>query len=360
MNSHNARRLIDEICSLAADLEKIRIMEVCGTHTVSLFRSGIRTVLPANLRLVSGPGCPVCVTSQGYIDSAIEAAQRPDVTVCTYGDMLRVPGRQGSLEQQRAGGARVIVCYSIRDGIAYAATHPEEQVIFLAVGFETTAPATALAVLEADTRGLDNFTVLNGHKTVLPALEFLLRGGDIPIDGFLLPGHVSVITGSHAFEEVAERYGKACVVTGFEPVQMLRGILSLVRQIAANEPRVDNVYSVAVTREGNRVALDRLEEVFEPADVVWRAIGRIAMSGYALRPALRKFDAEKRFGLAVDEDYELPGCRCGEVIQGRIDPPECSLFGRACTREHPVGPCMVSSEGTCAAWHRYALVERSR
>jgi len=356
----NPQALIREINEICRELDAIRLMEVCGTHTVSLFRSGVRSLLPPNLRLVSGPGCPVCVTAQGYIDAAIDAARLDNVTLCTYGDMLRVPGRSGSLEHLRAEGAAIEVCYSIRDAVRYAGNHPERQIIFLSVGFETTAPAAAHGVLEAAARDLANFTILCGHKLVMPALGALLAGGDIPIDGFLLPGHVSVIIGSDVYAGLVDLHAKCCAVAGFEPLQMLSGILALAKQMKAGTPRVENVYGVAVSPEGNTHALASLDRVFEEADTVWRAMGTIPASGLELKDEYSRFDARKRFALAINEDYDPPGCRCGEVIQGRIDPPDCALFGSECTHEQPVGPCMVSSEGTCAAWYRYGPATAGR
>ncbi len=339
---------------------KLQIMEICGTHTVSLFRSGVKSLLPPSLRMVSGPGCPVCVTAQGYIDAACELAGRPEVTVCTYGDMIRVPGRTGSLEYQRAAGASVMVVYSARDAVRFAEQNPARQVVFLAVGFETTAPATAAAVIEAAEKGLQNFTVLTGHKLVIPAMAALLAAGDVPIDGFLCPGHVSIIIGARAYQPIVEVHRRPCVVAGFEAQNMLEGILHIVEQIRRGEARLENVYGVAVTDAGNTVAQQWLERVFEPGDTVWRAMGTIAESGLVLRAAYRAYDALARFGLSIGEDYDPPGCRCGEVIQGKLDPSECTLFGTTCTPTRPVGPCMVSSEGTCAAWHKYGTPRPAR
>ena len=335
-------------------------MEVCGTHTVSLFRSGVKSLLPPAVRLISGPGCPVCVTSSAYLDAACELARRDDVTICTYGDMVRVPGRNGSLEHARGRGADVLVVYSARDAVATARRRPDRTVVFLAVGFETTAPATAAAVLEADRLGLDNFLILPGHKLVVPAMDTLLSEGDVPIDGFLCPGHVSVIIGSGAYRVVAERYGKPCVVAGFEPINMLEAIAALVRQIAAGDASVANAYGVAVTEAGNEVARRMVDEVFAPAPAVWRAMGTIDASGLDLREPYRHLDARERLGVVFGEDYSPTGCRCGEVIQGKLDPPACALFGRQCTPIKPVGPCMVSSEGTCAAWYKYGRSARER
>ena len=346
-------RLVHGLHRVSREAGPMAVMEVCGTHTVSLFRSGVKAFLPESFRVVSGPGCPVCVTAQGYVDAAIDLALRPDVTVATYGDMVRVPGRKGSLEQLRANGASVLVVYSVRDALRFAAQHPDREVAFLAVGFETTAPATAAAVLEAEALGLKNFSVLGGHKLVMPAVEALLSAGDVPLDGFLLPGHVSVIIGSRAYEPVAKRYQKPAVVTGFEPVQMLRGLLRLAELVAQKRPSIENVYGVAVAEEGNPTAMAFLNRVFEPVDAEWRALGVIKGSGLGLKEPWARFDAAKRFSLVFGQDYDPPGCLCGEVIQGKALPGDCPHFARGCTPRRPIGPCMVSSEGTCAAWHKY-------
>lgn len=345
--------LVERIRGVCAEMGPVRIMEICGTHTVSLFRTGIKSMLPASLKLVSGPGCPVCVTSQGYIDAACALAAQPGVTVCTYGDMVRVPGQTGSLEQKQADGANIVVVYSARDAVKLAERHPGREVVFLAVGFETTAPATAAAVLEAEAKGLANFTVLAGHKLVIPAMAALLAAGDVPIDGFLCPGHVSIIIGAQAYKPIVDLHRKPCVVTGFEAENMLLGILRIVEQLRAGEARLENVYRVAVSDEGNVAARQCMERVLEPGDTVWRAMGTIAESGLVLRQRYRRYDALLRFGLTIGPDYDPPGCRCGEVIQGKVEPSECLLFGTRCTPIQPVGPCMVSSEGTCAAWYKY-------
>ncbi len=328
-------------------------MEVCGTHTVSLFRSGVKSLLPDNVEMLSGPGCPVCVTSQGYIDVACELACRPDVVVCTYGDMVRVPGRGGSLESRRSQGARVQVVYSVRDAVRMASEQPEKSFVFLAIGFETTAPATAAGIKEAQSLGLDNFFVMTAHKLVVPAMEILLAGGEIPIDGFLCPGHVSVVIGAEAYRPVVEKYRKPCVVAGFEPPNMLQGILALLKQVELGESRIENVYSVAVGGVGNPVALKLLDDVFVTADTAWRAMGVLPGSGQVLKPEYERYDALKRFGLEIGEDYDPPGCLCGQVIQGKNSPGDCPLFRKKCTPMSPIGPCMVSSEGTCAAWYKY-------
>lgn len=354
-------RLRSELSELCGDVQRrVQIMEVCGTHTVSIFRSGIRSMLPDNLRLISGPGCPVCVTAQRHIDAAIELARRPGVIVATYGDMMRVPGRLGSLEQQRAMGGHVRVINSARTAVRIARENPGAPVVFVGVGFETTAPATAAAVLEAERDGLENFRVLMCHKLVVPAMLQLLDAGDVPLDGFLCPGHVSVIIGWRAYAVVVQRHAKPCVVAGFEPEQMLLGLVHLLRQIAAKRPELENVYEGIVRKEGNRVALALMERVLVVADAPWRKLGAIAGSGLELAPAYRRFDALTRFGLTLGDDEDDPACLCGDVIQGKTEPAECPLFGAGCTPLTPIGPCMVSSEGTCAAWYKYGAVVHRR
>lgn len=349
-----AAALAAEIADLvAARGRSVTLMEVCGTHTVSLFRTGARSLLPRSLRLLSGPGCPVCVTSQGYLDAACTLARRPEVILATYGDMLRVPGSEGSLERLRGEGARVAVVYSARDALRLARERPAAEVVFLAVGFETTAPATAAVLLAAAAEGCENFSILAGHKLVIPAMSALLEGGEVPVDGFLCPGHVSVVIGADAFRPIAERYGKPCAVAGFELEGMLSAIRALLAQLAAGEARVDNAYGAAVSAAGNPLAWEMVGKVFEPADDAWRAMGTIPASGLALRAPYRRFDARERFGVAFGPDVQPPGCLCGEVIQGKVSPPDCALFGTGCTPLAPVGPCMVSSEGSCAAWYRY-------
>lgn len=334
-------------------LRPAQYMEVCGTHTVSFYRSGLRDLVPGNIRLISGPGCPVCVTAQRHIDAAIALSREPGVILVTYGDMLRVPGKLGSLEATRAAGAQVRVITSARTALEIAVANPEATVVFLAVGFETTAPATAATLLEADRRNIDNFAVLMCHKLVVPAMLTLLRNKDTALDGFLCPGHVSVIIGSSAYRPVVEQYAKPCVVAGFEPEQMLRGILQLVRQSLAGEARLENIYQAVVRSDGNPTAQRLMAEVFVAETTPWRALGEMPASGLGLAPRFAHFDAVRRFGLTMGEDEDDPACRCGEVIQGKVQPVECSLFGRGCTPITPIGPCMVSSEGTCAAWYKY-------
>ena len=336
-------------------------MEVCGTHTVSIARSGLRGLFPASLKLISGPGCPVCVTDQSYIDQAVRLARRAGLKsappiVATYGDMVRVPGRAGSLAEARAAGAEVEVVYSADQAVELARARPKREVVFLAVGFETTAPGTALAVLRARREGLGNFSVLTAHKLILPAMRALLSAGDARVDGFLCPGHVSVILGWAAFEEIARDFGKPCVVAGFEPPQVIAGIEAILEQLLAGEPAACTVYP-SVSREGNRRAMEVMDEVFAPADAAWRALGVIPRSGLNLRPVFAEYDAARRFDVREMPGCEPAGCRCGDVICGRRDPRDCELFARRCTPMEPIGPCMVSSEGACAAAYRYERQE---
>ncbi len=327
------------------------LMEVCGTHTVAVARHGLREALPEGVRLISGPGCPVCVTPQDQIDLFIALGGLEGVTLATFGDMVRVPGTVKSLEQARAEGAEVLVVYSPMDAVEAAARSPERQVVFFGIGFETTAPAVALAILEAERRGLGNFSVLCAHKLIPPAMMALLDS-EVKVDGFICPGHVSVIIGSDAYGPVAAR-GKPCVVTGFEPADVLGAVRMLVRQLTEGRSEVEVEYSRAVRPEGNRKAQELLERAFRVADARWRGLGTIPGSGYELAEELAEFDASRRFEVEPPESVEPAGCRCGEVLRGMIEPPGCPLFGKACTPKKPVGSCMVSSEGACQAWYRY-------
>jgi len=335
-------------------------MEVCGTHTMAIARSGIRSLLPESLELISGPGCPVCVTEASYLDGALLLAGRADSPIiATYGDMVRVPGSSGSLAEARARGARVEVVYSSQKAVELAEANPDRQVVFLAVGFETTAPGTALALRRARDEKLANFSVLVAHKLIPPAMRALLEAGDDRIDGFLCPGHVSVIIGYEAYAELARNYRRPCVVAGFDPLQILSGVEAILEQLAEGKAEAASVYPSA-GRRGNPEALKLLEEVFVPCESAWRGIGTIPGSGLALGELWREFDAEKRFGLPKIESHDPPLCRCGEVIRGRCQPWECGLFGKRCTPRDPVGPCMVSSEGACAAAYKYGPLRPGR
>ena len=338
----------------AEGLPPLAFMEVCGTHTMSAFRFGVRGLLPPNVRLLSGPGCPVCVTPNAYLDRAVAYSRRKDVIVATFGDMLRVPGSRSSLEKERAGGADVRVVYSPLDALDIARAEPLRRILFLGVGFETTAPLVAASLLEARRRGLKNFLVLCGHKRVPPALEALLDVKELRLHGFLCPGHVSAVIGADAYLPVARGHGIPCVIAGFEPLDMIQGLIMLLEQARTGSAEVRNQYSRVVAREGNRKAREILETVFEAVDAPWRGLGPIPGSGLRLRDGFREFDAEAALPLELPEaPRENPACLCGQVLQGLKVPPECALFGKACRPETPVGPCMVSSEGTCAAHYKY-------
>ena len=352
------RALVQRITqALGAAGRPVRLMEVCGTHTMAIFRSGLRSILPEGLELVSGPGCPVCVTPPSYIDRAIAISQIPGVTVATYGDMVRVPGSADSLEKERSRGADVRVVYSSTGALKLAKEHPDRKVVFLAVGFETTAPGLAATALSAEREDIDNFYLLAAPKLIPPAMGAVLSGG-AALDGFLCPGHVSVIIGSAAYEPVAREHHIPCVVAGFEPSEVLVGIAMATEQAALRRAKVEIAYRHAVRRDGNPRAREVMCEVFEPVDAEWRGLGVIPESGLVLKERFSAMDAEKRFDVEVPTSREPEGCRCGEVLAGALSPEGCGLFARACTPETPVGPCMVSGEGTCAAHFKYGLAGR--
>jgi len=349
-----AQGLLDEIRTLAGRIGRIvRLMEVCGTHTMSIYRAGLPALLPENVRLLSGPGCPVCVTPMGYVDAAIALAGRPEVTVTTFGDMMRVPGSETSLEQAHAGGADVRVVYSPLDALRLAEEEANRQVIFLGVGFETTAPTAAVTLAEARRRGVGNFFMLSAHKLVPPALRALLADENVALDGLILPGHVSAVLGTEPYEFIAREFGKGGVVTGFETTDVIQGILMLLQSIAAGRARIENQYTRVVKREGNQSALKRIRQCLEPRDTEWRGLGLLPQSGLRIRAEFSAHDAEFALGVAVAAGREPAGCRCGEVLRGIAEPEECMLFAKRCTPLSPVGPCMVSSEGTCAAHFKY-------
>jgi len=347
---YKAQRTMDAACETFG--RQINIMEVCGTHTVSIFRNGIRPTLPKGLKLLSGPGCPVCVTDKGYIDTVLQLADRDDCLIATYGDMIRVPGESGSLETKQPG-SNIKVVLSSEDALQLARENPQKTVVFVAVGFETTAPATAVAVKEAKKEGVENFCILSGHKLVVPAMRALLAGKNDKIDAFLCPGHVSVIIGYDAFGEIVEDFGRTCVVAGFEPMQIIEGLAEICRQLAAGKPELKSIYTAVVSRQGNIIAQKIISECFEAADGYWRGLGKIEKSTLKLKEKYSQFDALKRFDISEIQAEDTSGCRCGEVLCGLIEPMECNLFGKSCTPETPIGPCMVSSEGACAAWFKY-------
>lgn len=346
-----SRKIVDSIKKLSR--KKVRLMEVCGTHTMAIFQSGIQTLLPETITLLSGPGCPVCVTAQKEIDAFIKLTGIKDVIVVTFGDLMRVPGAHSSLQKERALGKDVRIVYSAFDALDLAQKNHQKEVVFLGVGFETTAPTIAASLLEAKKRKLKNFSVLCAHKLVPPALTTLMEAKNVRIDGFICPGHVSVIIGSDAYLPVVEKYHIPCVVSGFESTDILQAVYMLVKQLEDGEAKLENRYRRAVTFEGNKKARQIMYQVFELADAPWRGIGIIPESGLKLRKEFDSFNAKKKFNLAVPDSKEPKGCACGKILMGLKIPPECSLYKKVCAPDHPVGPCMVSTEGTCAAYYKY-------
>jgi len=358
-NRNEITQLLSLGKQLASRLEprSIKVMEICGTHTVTAQAAGLHTLLPPNLRLISGPGCPVCVTPAGYIEQACRLALEKDVHVMTYGDMIRVPGITISLEDARRQGAKVSVVYSVNDALNAARSEPESKVVFLGIGFETTAPATAFALTTAQKENLKNFLVLSAHKTIIPAMQALLSDPALAIDGFIAPGHVSVIIGSKAYETVTHRYHRPCVVTGFDGQQMLMALVRILLQLVNGKSLVENVYQSRVTEQGNQQARAIIDEVFIPANSNWRGLGPIEQSGLEIRSSFAHLDARRVFDLDEPEDYLPRSCRCADVLKGIITPDECPLFAQKCTPSNPVGACMVSREGSCSAYYKYSKVK---
>jgi hydrogenase expression/formation protein HypD len=330
----------------------ITLMEVCGTHTMAIHNAGLPGLLPPGLKLISGPGCPVCVTPSSYLDRAIAISIEHRVVLATFGDMMKVPGTSGNLSDLRNEGYPVEVVYSSLGAAELALREPEKEIVFLAVGFETTAPTIAATVKYAREKKISNFSILAAQKLVIPALKALVNDPELRIDGFILPGHVSVVLGSEPYRFIAEEHQRGCVITGFEPADIIQGILMLVEQVEKGEYGVEIQYGRVVHPNGNPKARAYIDEVFAPEDTVWRGFGMIPQSGLALRDEFASFDAFRRFPVTVQESPEPEGCRCGEVLRGLVEPPECSLFGNDCVPENPVGPCMVSTEGTCAAFYK--------
>ena len=361
MNSFDAfkdpalcRALLDRLTREATD--PLRFMEVCGTHTVAIFQSGLRSLLPKTITHLTGPGCPVCVTHESEVAAFLELAGRDDVVIATFGDLMRVPGPKGkNLKTAQADGARVEVVYSPVDALAVAKANPGRTVVFLGVGFETTAPAVAATIRLAREKNLKNFKVLSFHKLVPPALDVLLADPEASIDAFILPGHVSAIIGAEPYGFVAEKYRVPSVITGFEPLDILSALLDIVAMRRADAPAIHNTYTRVVAAQGNPVARAVMDEVFVPADALWRGLGTIPQSGLAIREDFADFDAVASLGVTLHEVPPLAGCRCGEVLKGKMAPDQCPLFAKACTPATPVGPCMVSTEGGCAAYFKYQM-----
>ena len=348
----NAAAVLQAIRREADLLGPVRLMEVCGTHTVAIRRSGIPSLLPQNITLLSGPGCPVCVTPNRVVDHVVALARHSRITIATFGDMVRVPGSTSSLALERSRGADVRVVYSPLDAVRLAQNSTDCEVVFLGVGFETTAPTVAIA-LERASKCAQNFSVLSAHKLVPPALTALSEMPGFAVNGLICPGHVSAIIGSSAYVPLARERGIPCVVAGFEPVDVLLSILMLLKQLREQRAEVEVEYKTAVRAEGNKKALEAMERVFEIEDSAWRELGVIKASGLRLGRSFEHMDADRRFEVEIEPELHHPGCLCGKVLTGTVRPPECAMFGERCTPATPLGPCMVSSEGTCAAYYRY-------
>ncbi len=333
--------------------EEINIMEVCGTHTVSIFRAGLKNLFPKNIHLISGPGCPVCVTPIAAVDHLIALARMEDTIITTFGDMVKVPGSSSSLKEEKACGADIRVIYSPYQALEVAQESPHQKVILVGIGFETTIPLLANVVLEAKQKGLSNFYLLSLAKIMPPIIKELLQSQEVKIDGILCPGHVSVIIGGKPYQFIPECYHIPCVIAGFEPVDIIWAIYRLIQQKIKGRPVVENQYARAVREEGNPVALDLMNKVFTSVDSHWRGIGKVPASGLDLKPEFSQFNAHN-FEVEVESTKEHTQCRCGEVLRGIIIPLQCPLFQKVCTPENPIGACMVSSEGTCAAYYKYS------
>jgi hydrogenase expression/formation protein HypD len=343
-----------EIARIVDPQRHYRIMEVCGGHTHSIYRHGLKDVLPDNIQLVHGPGCPVCVLPMGRIDDGLSVLSEPNTVLTAFGDMMRVPGTKGTPLEYKARGADVRMVYSPLDALRIAQNQPDKHVSFFAIGFETTAPSTALTILRAKALALDNFSVFCNHVTILPAIRAILDSPDMRLDGFIGPGHVSTITGCRPYEFIADHYRKPIVISGFEPLDLLEGILMVLRQLEAGEAKVENQYRRIVPWDGNRAALLAMADVFEVRPFFeWRGLGFISQSALKIKSSYAKWDTEARFDVPGIRVTDPKAAQCGEILKGVLTPPQCKLFGNACTPEHPIGALMVSSEGACAAYYKY-------
>jgi hydrogenase expression/formation protein HypD len=352
-----ALKLAQKIAALTN--QPLKLMEVCGGHTHTIFKYGIEDLLPENIEMIHGPGCPVCVIPLGRVDDAISIAQQPGVIFTTFGDAMRVPGSKTSLLDAKADGCDVRMVYSPLDALKIAKNHPDRHVVFLGLGFETTAPSTAMTLLQAAKENVDNFSVFCNHITIIPALKAMLDSPDLQLDGFVGPGHVSTVIGTRCYEFVPNQYGKPLVVTGFEPLDVLQSVYMIVRQIVEGRAEVENQYARVVYREGNPRALAALTEVFEPRDYFeWRGLGSIAHSGMKLKAKYARFDSELKFSVPGLRIADPKACQCGEILKGVKKPWECKVFGTACTPETPIGSCMVSSEGACAAYYNFGRLSK--
>ena len=354
-NPEIAKKILAKIHAAAEKLpEQKTIMEICGGHTVALFKFGIHNLLPKKIKLVSGPGCPVCVTPNSIIDKAIRLAKQKNTVLFSFGDMMRVPGSSETLTDVSAAGENVKMIYSPLQAVEFAKKNPNKNCVLFAVGFETTVPTHAVAALEAKKLGIENFFILSAGKLTPPAMRALLTDENINLDAFIAPGHVTTIIGANAYKFIETEFKKPCVVSGFELCDLLEALLKIIEQFVKNEHKVEIQYTRTVNFAGNKIAQKIIDEVFKTADTNWRGLGNIPKSGYKLNENFSDFDAELFFDIPEEPDIEPPGCRCGDVLKGICLPEDCSLFGKVCTPEHPVGPCMVSSEGSCGAHYRYA------
>jgi hydrogenase expression/formation protein HypD len=344
------KKLVEQINEISS--KPVSFMEVCGGHTMSIQKFGIPSLLPDTINLISGPGCPVCVSDRKYIDQAIAYSRLKDVIITTYGDLIRVPGSTSSLDQERASGADIRIVYSVLDALTIAKDYKDKKIVFLGIGFETTAPSSAAGVIRAQMAGLHNFFLFSSHKIMPPAMEALIDEG-VNLDGYIAPGHVSTITGIGIYENIPKKFGLGCVVSGFEPVDLLKAIYMLVKQVENKDPKVEIAYKRVVKPEGNIKAQQMLEEVFEMRDDWWRGLGVLPKSGMGIREKYQSFDAEKMIPVEVEPTREDKGCICGEILKGLKNPKDCKLFAKACTPSNPVGACMVSHEGSCHAYYKY-------
>src|SRR6266481_1857167 len=347
-------RTADEIRRLVDPKRHYRLMEVCGGHTHAIYRFGLKDVLPSNIELIHGPGCPVCVLPMGRIDDGLAVAQSEEVVFAAFGDMMRVPGTQGSPLEHKARGVDVRIVYSPSDALKLARTCPDKHIMFFAIGFETTAPSTALTLMRARAEGVRNFSVFGNHVTIIPAIRAILDSPDMRLDGFIGPGHVSTVIGCRPYEWIARTEGKPVVTSGFEPLDLLQSIVMLLRQLKAGEARVENQYKRVVPWEGNRAALKAMAEVFQLRPYFeWRGLGFISQSALKIREEYAEWDSEQRFPIPGTRVTDPKAAQCGEVLKGVLKPAQCKLFGNECTPERPVGALMVSSEGSCAAFFNY-------
>ena len=357
-DADKARALAAKIAALCAPGREYQLMEVCGGHTHTIYKHGLEDYLPEAITLVHGPGCPVCVIPMGRVDDAMHLASRPEVIMTSFGDMMRVPGSQGSFFDARAAGTDIRMVYSPLDSLKIARQNPDRHVVFMAIGFETTAPSTAMTMLRARAEGLPNFSVFGNHVTIIPAIKAILDSPDLRLDGFIGPGHVSTVIGCRPYEFIARDYGKPVVVAGFEPLDILQSIWMVLKQIREGRAEIENQYARIVPDAGNSPALQAVSRVYELREFFeWRGLGSIDHSGVKLRDAYAHFDAERKFAIPNVKIADPKSCQCGEVLKGVIKPWQCKVFGSACTPETPLGALMVSSEGACAAYYQYGGVK---